>query len=96
MIVFVGLLISELWASTRLLRKVASSQRTLPLAGLLSLVGVLLMGFSFDMLLTPYVFLALFWNRAIREVYTKRAFGADSLINDAALTSTTHAEPVAV
>jgi hypothetical protein len=96
MMVFVGLLLSELWASIGLLRKVASSRRALPLASLLSLVGVLLMGFSFDILLTPYLFLALFWNRAIREVYARRAFGADPLVNDDPLTRTTHAEPAAV
>jgi hypothetical protein len=79
MIVFVGLLLSELWASARLLRKVASSQRALPLAGLLSLLGVLLMGLSFDILLTPYLFLALFWNRAIREVHTRHADDGSSV-----------------
>jgi O-antigen ligase len=70
-IVFVGLLLYELWASLRLLRKLARSERALLLAGLVSLVGVLLMGFSFDILLAPYLFLALAWNRAIREIQSK-------------------------
>lgn len=70
-IVFLVLVLYEIWASLRMTRTIATADRSLVFAGVFSLVGVLVMGFSFDMLLTPYLFLALFWNRAIREVQAR-------------------------
>jgi len=71
-IVFLALLVYELWASGKLIFRLPRSERALVSAGFLSLVGILLMGLSFGALISPYVFLALFWNRAIREVQARR------------------------
>ena len=71
-VVFVALLLYELWASLKLIYRLPRSQHALVSAGFLSLVGILFVGLSFGALISPYPFLALFWNRAIRELQARR------------------------